>query len=82
MREKIRRCGVFDRDQSKKEAKQAMDILWEIAKSAKGDLSVTAFECASYSALLDRLEQELHSLMLPPGSKAILPDGIEYVRSK
>jgi hypothetical protein len=67
---------------SEERSKASLDVLWKIAQAAKGDFSMTVFESASYSARFERLEQELYSLMLPPGSKAVLQDGIEYVRSK
>jgi len=75
----IRRSGIFDREQAKKDARQAMDILWSIAKSAKTDLGVTKYESASYEASLEVVEREIQSLMIPSGAKAILPDEIEGV---
>ena len=74
-----RRVGVFDRDQSKREAKVAMDVLWALAKAAKADLDITKFEAASYVASLEIVELELQSLLAPLGMKAVLPDGIENV---
>lgn len=72
----IKRCGVFDRDQAKRDGKNAMDVLWSIVNEAKTDLSVTQYEVASYEASLQVVEQELNSLTLPPGTKAALPDEI------
>lgn len=53
-----------------------MDALWLIASAAKTDLSVTEYEAASFEASLQVVEQELNSLMVPPGTKASLPDDI------
>jgi hypothetical protein len=75
----IKRSGVFDRDQAKRDARQAMDILWSIAISAKSDLGVTKYESASYEASLEVVEREIQSLMISPGAKAMLPDEIEGV---
>jgi hypothetical protein len=72
----IKRCGVFDREQAKKDGKKAMDVLWAIAKKAKVDLSVTQYEIRSYEASLQVVEQELHLLTLPPGTQASLPGEI------
>jgi hypothetical protein len=72
--EPIKRCGVFDREKAKADGKKALDVLWAIAAVARADLSVTQYEAASYEASLQAVEQELHSLTLPPGTKAMLPD--------
>jgi hypothetical protein len=75
----VKRCGVFDRDQSKKDGKRAMDVLWGIAKAAGSDLTVHEYEVATYEASLRKVEQELNSLTLPLGTKAALPhDMFEY----
>ncbi len=74
--QQIRRCGVFDREKAKADGKKALDVLWAIAAVAKADLSVTHYEVASYEASLQVVEQELQSLTLPSGAKAMLPDEI------
>lgn len=72
----IKRCGVFDRDQAKKDGKAAMDVLWTIANVAKSDLSVRPLEIVTYEGSLQRMEVELNSLTLPPGPQAQLPHEI------
>jgi hypothetical protein len=74
----IKRCGVFDREKAKKDGKEAMDVLWGIATAAGADFTVTEYEAASYQASLEVVEQELQSLVIPPGEQAILPDDILY----
>ena len=69
----IKRCGVFDRDQAKKDGKCALDVLWAIAKVARADLSVAEYEVPRFEASLQMVEQELQSLVTPPGPKATLP---------
>lgn len=72
----IKRCAVFDRDQAKKDGKNAMDCLWKIAREARSDLSVTKFEAHGFEASLQMVEEELNSLTLPPGTQAQLSDEI------
>lgn len=72
----VKRCGVLDRETVKKDGKIAMDALWTIASHARADLSVTEYEVDNYEVSLRVVEQELHSLTLPPGTKASLPDEI------
>jgi hypothetical protein len=74
----IKRCGVFDRKKAKKDGKKAMDVLWTIANVAKSDLSVMQWEIPNYEGSLQRVEEELNSLTLPPGPLAVLdlPDEI------
>ncbi|MGD1095120.1 MAG: hypothetical protein ABSB35_24400 [Bryobacteraceae bacterium] len=72
----IKRCGVFDREQARKDGKNAMDVLWKIANTAKADLSVTEYEIATYEASLQRVEQELNALLLPPGTQPVLPEDL------
>jgi hypothetical protein len=72
----IKRCGVFNRDQARKDGRAAMDVLWAIANEAKSDLSVKQWEVPTYEGSLQRVEEELNSLTLPPGPQAQLPDEI------
>jgi hypothetical protein len=70
----IKRCGVFDREKAKQECKAAMDVLWRTARTAASDLSVGKYEVPSFEATLQAVENELETLMMPPGTKAALPD--------
>jgi hypothetical protein len=68
-----KRCGVFDREQAKRDGKAAMDILWKMGSKARLDLSVTDYEVGSYESSLKAVEQELYALTLPPGIAPALP---------
>jgi hypothetical protein len=72
----IKRCGVFDREKAKRDGKKAMDVLWKMANVAKSDLSFMQWEISNYERSLQRVEEELKSLTLPPGPQAQLPDEI------
>jgi hypothetical protein len=72
----IKRCALFDREKAKMDGKNAMDVLWAIASEAKSDLSLMQWEVTTYEGSLQRVEEELNSLTLPPGPQAQLPDEI------
>jgi len=68
----VKRCGVFDREKAQRQCKAAMDVLWGTARKAASDLSVTRYEVASLEASLQAVENELNTLMMPPGKQATL----------